>query len=297
MSTKMMIGLFIGLLSLLIAFNSFFIVHEGQAALVLRLGELKHQSDGNAVVYQPGLHMKLPIIEKVRKLDVRLQNLEAESPRILTKEQKYLYVDYYAKWRIADVSLYYQRTGGFPLRAQQLMTQKINDSLRAQFGKKELQEVVSDDRVTIMSNLQQSANEGAQGLGIEIADVRIKSIDLLKEVQESVFKRMSTKREQVATEYRSEGKATAEEVRSRADADAAKLLADASQQAQKVRAQGDALAAKIFSAAYSKDPVFYAFYRSLEAYRQVFSNSNNIMVLNPNSEFFKYFHQLPSKTG
>lgn len=171
------------------------------------------------------------------------------------------------------------------------MTQKINDAIRNQFGKRTLQAVIADDRLQIMQLLRQSANEGAQNLGIEIIDVRIKSIDLLKQVLASVFLRMSTKREQVATEYRSLGQAQSETIRATADAQAQKVIADAERISALTRANGDAKAADIYLQAYNQDPNFYALYRSLEAYRQVFTNKDNIMVLKPDSEFFKYFNQ------
>ncbi len=292
MNPKSLIVLILVLIVLILAFGSFYSVSEGQRALTLRLGNIvKDEHTGSAKIEGPGLHVKSPFIVTVRKFDIRLQDLEDKSPRILTKEQKYLYVDYYAKWRIEDLALYYTRTGGLAENAKQLLTQKINDSLRAEFGKRDLQEVVADQRSNIMTSLTESANLGAKGLGLEITDVRIKSIDLLPEVQDSVFKSMSTKREQVATSYRSGGVAEAERIRSEADATAIKMIANANRQASEVRAKGDEEAAAIYTAAYSKDPEFYALYGSLQAYRQVFSNNRTIMVLKPDHPFLHYLNQ------
>ncbi len=292
MNPKSLVGLIVIILVLILAFGSFYTVSEGQRALTLRLGDIvTNQHTDMARIEGPGLHIKPPFIVTVRKFDIRLQDLEDKSPRILTKEQKYLYVDYYAKWRIADLALYYTRTGGLAENAKQLLTQKINDSLRAEFGKRDLQEVVADQRSNIMTSLTESANLGAKGLGLVITDVRIKSIDLLPEVQDSVFKSMSTKREQVATSYRSGGVAGAERIRSEADATAIKMIANANRQSAEVRAKGDEEAAAIYTAAYSKDPEFYALFGSLQAYRQVFSNNHTLMILKPDHPFLKFFNQ------
>lgn len=284
MSTKMMIGTIGAIILLILTYSSFFTVQEGQRALTLRLGNIEK-------IYGPGLHYKTPFIVTVRKFDVRLQDLEDKSPRILTKGQKYLYVDYFAKWRIVNLPLYYTRTGGFATNAKQLLTQKINDSLRAEFGKRDLQDIVADQRSDIMVFLRNSANTVAEGLGLAIMDVRIRSIDLVPEVQDSVFKSMSTEREQAATSYRSGGMAEAERIRAEADTTAIKIIADAQQAAAAVRGKGDEEAASIYTVAYKQDPEFYALFRSLQAYREVFNNNHTIMVLKPDNQFFKYFNQ------
>ncbi|MBS0351234.1 MAG: protease modulator HflC [Proteobacteria bacterium] len=291
MSPKMIGGLIAVLIAVILIFSSFFTVYQGQTAMALRLGSIEKNAKGEPKTYGPGLHFKTPFIVNIRKYDTLLQDLEDKSPRILTQEQKYLYVDYYAKWRIKDLALYYTRTGGYSENAKQLLTQKINEVLRAQFGKRNLQEVVADQRSDIMGFLKESANTVAQGLGLEIVDVRIKSIDLMPDVQDSVFKSMSTKREQDATGYRSSGVAEAERIRAEADATAVKIIADANLTAAQLRAKGDEEAANIYTTAYKQDPEFYALYRSLESYREVFSNNRAIMVLKPDSPYFKYFQQ------
>ncbi len=291
MSPKMLGSAIVAIVVLILIYASFFNVQEGQRGLALRLGNIETTKDGQAKIYGPGLHYKVPIIVTVRKFDVRLQDLEDKSPRILTKEQKYLYVDYFAKWRIVDLPLYYTRTGGLSANAKQLLTQKINESLRAEFGKRNLQDVVADQRSDIMGFLRSSANTVARGLGLAITDVRIKSIDLVPEVQDSVFKSMSTKREQAATTYRSSGFAEAERIRAEADTTAIKMIADANQASAAIRAKGDEEAANIYTSAYKQDPEFYALFRSLQAYREVFNNNHTIMVLKPDNQFFKYFNQ------
>jgi membrane protease subunit HflC len=292
MNFKLAASLTIALVVIILAFACFFSVDQGQQALTLRLGNIEKNMKGQARIYGPGLHFKAPFIVGVRHFDTRLQDLEDKSPRILTKEQKYLYVDYYAKWRIKDLPLYYTRTGGYSENAKQLLTQKINDALRAEFGKRDLQEVVADQRSDIMGYLRDSANLVAQGLGLDIVDVRIKSIDLMPDVQDSVFKSMSTKREQDATGYRSSGAAEAERIRAEADATAVKMIADATRNAALIRAKGDEEAANIYTAAYQKDPEFYSLWRSLQSYREVFDNNHTVMVLKPDNQFFQYFNRV-----
>lgn len=293
MNTKWIAAAIVVFVALILLLGSYFTVNQGERALTLRLGNIEQAGNGQVRIYGPGLHYKTPFIVSVRKFETRLQDLEDKSPRILTKEQKYLYVDYYAKWRIKNLPLYYTRTGGYAENAKQLLTQKINDSLRAEFGKRTLQEVVADQRSDIMAFLRESANLVAQGLGLEIVDVRIKSIDLMPDVQDSVFKSMSTKREQDATTYRSSGFASAERIRAESDATAVKMLADAHRNAAEIRAKGDEEAAKIYTATYQKDPEFYALFRSLQSYREVFLNNHTVMVLKPDNQnqFFKYFNR------
>lgn len=288
MNPKIKIGGLIVFVLLIIFYSATFVVREGQQALTLRLGKVMKNTSGQADVYQPGLHFKLPFIVRDIKFDVRIHNTDAETSKIPTDQQKYLLVDYYAKWKINNLPLYYTRTGGYSRRAQILLKQKINDALRAAFGKRSLKEVVSAERLNVMSILKNTANRSANNLGIEVIDVRIKGIDLLQQVQESVFQRMRTKREQVATQYRYQGRAQAEKIKANADAKARVMVATAKTEAQKTKASGDAKSSKIYTSAYNKDSQFYAFYRSLQAYKQVFINKNTIMILRSNSSFFKY---------
>lgn len=297
MQTKSFVMLVVALVCLVLLGSSLYTVQEGQTALKLRLGKLVVGQDGRAAEYEPGLHIKFPIINTIKMLDVRLQMLSVDSSRIYTAEQKSVLVDYYAKWRINDLSLYYTRTGGEPFRARELLTQKINDALRAAIGKRTIKDVVSSDRAEIMQLLNADANKSAESLGIEVVDVRIQGIELPREVRDSVYERMRTERKQVATKHRAQGKAASETIRADTDATVAVTLAEAKANSQKIRADGDQEAATIYSNAYDKDPKFYALYRSLEAYRHVFHGKNNVMVLKPDSEFFKYFASAKHSTG
>lgn len=290
MSYAKKIFLLIFVIILLSFFACFYSVKEGQRALLLKLGEIVTDSSGQPLVIQPGLHLRIPFINRVRTFDVRLQTLNAQSSRVLTEEQKYVLVDYYVKWRIADLPLYYTRTGGFADKAETLLQQKVNDALRAAFGKRTITEVVSGERGNVMDLLKQKADESAEGLGIEVIDVRVKRIDLPEEVSDSVFDRMRVEREQAATKHRSDGKAKAESVKAGADATVTVILAKAREKAAKIQAQGNAKAAEIYANAYKKDASFYALYRSLQAYKNVFISKNDVLLLKPDSQFFKYFN-------
>lgn len=279
---------------LLILYNTLFVVNEGQRGLLLRLGEIVQDNNGRAVVANPGLGFKMPLLNQVRLFDTRLQTLAVKSSRILTKEQKYVQVDYYIKWRIEDLALYYQRTSGDVLRTETLLQQQVNDALRAAFGERTISDMVSGERVNVMALLKNSANVTAKNLGINVIDVRIKAIDLPEEVSEAVYNRMRTKREEVATDHRGAGRAQAEAIRATADAQATVKVAEAKTQAAKLRAEGIAEAAKIYSQAYSQDPEFYAFYRSLQAYKNSFNSKNDFLLLTPESDFFRYFTAAPS---
>lgn len=294
-SLKSLISVIIVIL-LILAYSSFYTVHEGERAFLLRLGSVVTNSKGMPVVKGPGLHMKAPFITTVRYFDMRLQTLDIKSSRIVTAEQKDVIVDYYVKWRINDLVLYYTRASGSVEHADLLLEQQLNDGLRAQFGRRSISEVVSDDRTTIMDALSQQANVNAQKLGIQVVDVRIKRIDLPTEVSTAVFERMRAERERVAMEHRSTGKASAEAIRANADANVTVTIAMAKEQAANLRSQGDAQAAKVYADAYSQDPAFFAFYRSLLAYKKVFNNrDNSVLVLRPDSQFFKYFNADTSK--
>ncbi len=290
MSARKSILVFLVILLAVLAFSSMYTVTEGQRALVLRLGKLELDAKGNPEVKQPGLHFKWPFINQIRIFDVRLQTLDIKSSRIVTKEKKDVLVDYYAKWRIDNPALYYMRTGGDVTKAETLLKQQLNDNLRAAFGQRTISEVVSDDRTTIMQKLQSQASKTAKRLGIFVLDVRIKGIDLPDEVRSSVFDRMKAERKRVATKHRADGRAQAEKIRASADAEATVIVAKAKETSATTRARGDAKAAKIFAKAYGKDESFYKFYRSLLAYEQSFSQKQDVLVLRPNSQFFKYFN-------
>ena len=291
MKTKSYFFLILAAIVILLVYASTYTVVEGHRTIVLKLGEIvKNPKTNQADVMQPGLHFKTPFITNARDFNVMLQTMTVDSQRILTAEQKSVMVSYFVKWRIEDLPLFYTRTGGFNVRAEQLLQQKINGTLRAAFGKRSIADVVSSDRMNLMTLLQEQAEKSAANLGIQVVDVRIVGIDLPQTVQESVFKRMRTEREQVATQHRAQGEAQRQVIMATADRQVVVDLATAKAKSQQVRAMGDAVAGKIYSKAYSKNPKFYAFYRSLDAYRNVFNNRDTVMVLRPQGQFFKYFN-------
>jgi membrane protease subunit HflC len=282
--------LFIVGLILFALYITMYTVQQGERVILTRLGQIVTTSNGKAKIITPGLHFKIPFIYQIHDFDIRLQTLTSAQPsRIFTVEQKEMLVDYYIKWRISNLALYYQRTRGDTAKAEALLQQQMNDALRATFGQRTVTEVVSGERINIMSILTRIANDRAQDLGIDVADVRIKSIDWPKEVSESVHMRMRTDREKAAMRHRADGRALAEAARAEADAKATITVAEARAKAAALRAQGQAKAAEIYSQAYSQDPGFYSFYRSLEAYGNAFNNKNDILLLTPENSFFKYF--------
>lgn len=292
MTSTRIVGILIGLIILLLLYGSIYTVQEGQQAMLLQLGNIvTNPKTKQPDISGPGLHFKWPLINSVRLFDTRLQTLDIKSSRIVTAEQQDVIVDYYVKWRINDLPLYYTRTSGNAMQASALLEQQINDNLRALFGRYKINDVVSNDRTTIMDYLSKLANDNARSLGISVIDVRIKRIDLPDEVRNAVLERMRAERERAATNNRFTGKAQAEAIRAKADADATITIASAKTQAAEIRSIGDAQAAKIYADAYNQNPAFYQFYRSLEAYKKIFANNqNNMLILKPDSEFFKYFN-------
>ena len=280
------------LLCLLLLTSGLFKVQQYEQAIVLRLGKIETLADGSPNIRMPGLNFKIPFITNARIFDTRLQTLDIESSRIVTSEKKDLLVDYYIKWKIVNLPAFFKSTGGNIIRAQTLIEQKLNDSVRAEFGKRTIQEVVSGERHDIMQLLREQAKESVNALGLDIIDVRIKRIDLPTEVSTTVFERMRSERARVAMSHRSEGRAKAEEIRARADAKVTVIVAKAQKESKVIRGQGDAVAAKIYVDSYKKDPGFFSFYRSIRAYKNVFSSKQDILVLKPDSHFFKYFNDM-----
>ena len=261
---------------------SLFIVEQRERAIVFQLGEVKE------VILTPGLHFKWPLIQNVRYFDARILTLDTpDAERYITSEKKNLLVDSFVKWQITDVRQYYISIGD-EAQAQTRISQTVNATLREEFGKHTVHEVVSEDRNEIMKIVRERANLDAKKIGVEIIDVRLKRVDLPQEVSESVYKRMDAERKSVANQLRSEGSAAAERIRAEADKEREVIVANAYKDAQRVKGEGDAKAAAAYAQAYSQNAEFYAFYRSLEAYRSSFKNRSDVMVLEPNSEFFKY---------
>lgn len=272
-------------LLVVVASDSMFVVKETERALLLRFGQVVNED------LAPGLHFKLPYVNTVRKFDGRVLTLTAEAQRYLTLEQKALVVDSYAKWRIVDVMKYYTNVTGEESRANNLLSQRINDGLRNKFGERDLQEVVSGQRDLLMDELTRELNiTVAEDLGIEVIDVRVKQIELPVDVRSSVYERMTSERQREAQQLRSRGNELAIGIEADADRQEAVLLVEAYRDSERIRGEGDAAAAATYAAAFSKDEEFYAFTRSLNSYQESFSNKGDILLLEPDNEYFKYLN-------
>ena len=282
-------GLIAAVAVLVIGLMSVFIVDERELALKFRLGEIV-KSD-----FDSGLYFKMPLINNIKKFDKRILTLDARPANYLTKEKKNVNVDFFVKWRINDVETYYKAmSGGNERIAAERLYTIVNDSLRDQFSKRTIQEVISGERKQIMDTSTSVANEQVKKFGIAVVDVRVKRIDFSEDISNSVYRRMEAERTRVAKDYRSRGAEAAERIRADADRQRTVTLAEAYRDAEKTRGDGDGKAAGIYAKAYNKDREFYSFYRSLTAYKNSFNAQSDIMVIDPSSEFFKYFKK-PNK--
>lgn len=263
--------------------SAIYVVDERQQAILFQLGEVID------VKTEPGLYFKIPIAHNVRYFEKRILTMNTEEPeRFITSEKKNVLVDLFVKWRIVDVKQYYISVRGDEALAQTRLAQTINASLRDEFGNRTVHDVVSGERDVIMEIMRQKADSDARSIGVEVVDVRLKRVDLPQEVSESVFRRMEAERKRVANELRSTGAAESEKIRADADRQREVILAEAYREAQKTMGDGDSQAAATYATAFQKDPEFYAFWRSIDAYKQSFKNKGDMMVLEPTSEFFKY---------
>ncbi len=270
--------------ALIVASLSLFVVDQRQNAIVFRLGEVVN------VKKEPGLYFKIPLLDNVRYFDVRILTIDtAEPERFLTSEKKNVLVDLFVKWRITEVRQYYVSVQGNEALAQTRLLQTINDGMRAEFGNRTVHEVVSGERDKIMDLMRQKANDDAKTIGVEVLDVRLKRVDLPQEVSVDVYRRMEAERKRVANELRSTGSAESEKIRADADRQREIIIAQAYREAQRIKGEGDGKATAIYSRAYENNTEFYAFYRSLEAYKASFRGRNDVLVLEPTSDFFKYF--------
>ena len=277
--------LLIALLVLLVAIapQALYTVNMMEKAVLLRFQKVQRSG------FEPGLYFKVPFIDQVIKFEKRTLTLDAEPQRFLTKEKKFLIVDSFIMWRIEDEEKYFTTTGGDEFTAQRLLAQKVNSGLRDEFGIRTIKEVVSGERREVMNILKEQANSAAAELGVHIVDVRIKKVDLPEAVSDAVYNRMISERTRVAKELRSQGAEAAERIRADADRQRTEIIADAYRQAQEIRGEGDAVSAETYARAYGKNEEFFKLYRSLEAYRKTFQGQNDIMVMEPDSEFFRYF--------
>ena len=282
MSNSMRILLASALAAVVLTSMTLFTVDQRERAIVFQLGEVKE------VITTPGLNFKWPLIQNVRYFDSRILTLDTpDAERYITSEKKNLLVDTFVKWKINDARQYYKSVGD-EVRAATRISQTVNATLREEIGKRTVHEVVSEDRSDIMTSVRNRANQDANKIGVEIIDVRLKRVDLPQEVSDSVYKRMDAERKSVANQLRSEGSSEAERIRAEADKEREVIIAGAYKEAQRIKGEGDAKAAAAYAEAYGQDPEFYSFYRSLEAYRSSFKDRSDVLVLEPNSEFFKY---------
>lgn len=269
---------------LVVVAMSMFTVDQRQYALVFQLGEVKR------IITEPGLNFKIPMIQNVRYFDRRILTLDNNDPeRFITSEKKNVLVDSFVKWRIIDPKLYYISVGGDEARAKTRLNQTVNAGLREEFGKRTVHDVISGERDRIMEDMRIKADADARKIGVQIVDVRLKRVELPNEVSEAVYRRMEAERKRVANELRSEGAAEAEKIRADADRQREIIIANAYRDAQKIKGEGDAQATAIYAQAFSQNPEFYAFYRSLQAYRNSVGKEGDVLVVSPDSEFFKYF--------
>ena len=277
-------------MALLVGLSSLFIVDERQLAIKFQLGEIVESN------YEPGLHVKAPWpINNVRKFDKRILTLDTRPERFLTGEKKNVSVDFFVKWRIKDPATYYTSFMGDERQAGLRLLQIVNNGLQLEFDKRTIKQVVADDRSVMMTDLTTKANNEVKPFGIEIVDVRIKQIELPDEVLSSVYQRMRAERERIAKEHRAQGQEAAKGIQAVADRERTVILAEAQRDAEISRGEGDALATEIYANAYGENQEFYAFYRSMTAYREALANSNDVLVLEPDSEFFRYFSDYSGK--
>lgn len=290
MTARTFFGIIAFVLAVFVVDNSLYIVKEFERGVLLRFGKIE---DGDL---RPGLHVKVPFVDVVRKFDARVLTLDARAERFLTVEKKSMMVDSFAKWRIINVDAFYTATNGEEDRAQRLLAQRINEGLRNQFAQRSLQEVVSGERDQLMVEIAKQLNEFTQAsLGIEVVDVRVKKIDLPEEVSDPVYNRMRAERAREAREHRSQGKEQAEVIRSFADRQQVVIEAEAYRDSELLRGEGDAKAASIYAEAYNRDPEFYSFIRSLNAYKETFQGKEDMLLLDPKSDFFKYLNDADGK--
>ncbi|HDM8046180.1 TPA: protease modulator HflC [Vibrio campbellii] len=316
---KLMIPVLVIALALMLM--SLFVIPEGERGIVVRFGRVLKDNNDITRIYEPGLHFKMPLFDRVKKLDARIQTMDGRADRFVTSEKKDVIIDTYAKWRIEDFGRYYLATGGGnTLTAEALLERKVTDVLRSEIGSREIKQIISGprkksqdlvgevegeltteaalkaleidgERDVIMSEVLSDTRESAmKDLGVRVVDFRIKKINLPDEISESIYRRMRAERESVARKFRSQGREKAEVIRAQAELEVATILAEADKTARVTRGAADAEAAKIYADAYNKDPEFFSFLRSLKAYEKSFSSKSDILVLDPKSEFFQYMN-------
>lgn len=264
---------------------SAFTVNERELAIKLQVGQVVQAN------YEPGLHFKIPVFQSVSKFPNRILTISDQPERIFTKERLALQVDYFVKWRIVDAVRYYTSTGGSQQAATDRLSEIVRDSIVTEMGRRTVQEAISLERAELMRDMLATASDTAEGIGVDLVDVRLKQVEFPPDVRDSVYRQMREERARVAAELRATGREIAEERRARADRERTVILANANREAQQIRGEGDARAAGIYAAAYNRDPEFYSFYRSIDAYRQAIGETGDILVIEPDNEFFRYLNQ------
>jgi len=274
----------VGLLLVVLGLSAF-TVNERELAIKLQVGQVVKAD------YEPGLHFKIPIFQTVRKFPRRILTISDQPERIFTAERLALQVDFFVKWRIVDPVTYYTSTGGSEIVANDRLSEIVRDAIVTELGKRSVQQAISVERVELMRDMLDSASVTAEGLGVDLIDVRVKQVEFPEDVRDSVYQQMREERARVAAQRRAEGREIAEERKASADREQIVILADANRQSQIIRGEGDATAAQIYADAYNKDPEFYTFYRSIDAYRQITGQPGDILVIEPDNEFFRYLNQ------
>lgn len=283
MSVKSIILGVLAVIVIVLTYETVYFVDEREKAIIFQFGRIVESHD------QPGLHFKKPFINSVQFFDARIQTMDADPELYLTGEKKNLVVDSFAKWRIRDVAKYYVTVGGLQSNARARLAQRVNDSLRQEFGKRQVKDVISGDRAEIMEVVRRSVDSEASEFGVEVVDVRLKRVDLDPEVSERVYSRMEAERARVAKELRAKGAEAAERIRADADRQREITIANAYRDSEKIRGEGDATATLTYAEAFGRDTEFFKLYRSLNAYRSTFQSKDDLLILEPNSEFFQYF--------
>ena len=275
---------FLGLAFVILGLSAF-TVDERELAIKLQLGQVVKAD------YDPGLHFKWPIVQNVRKFPRRILTISDRPDRIFTAENEAVQVDFFVKWRIVDPVRYYTSTGGVLTAANDRLSEIIKNAIVTEFGKRSVREAISVERAELMRDMRVTAAEASEDLGVRLIDFRVKQVEFMDEVRDSVYRQMDAERKRIAAERRAEGRAAAEEKRAAADRERTVILADAYRESQEIKGEGDARAAEIYATAYNKDAEFYAFYRSIDAYRKSMGRSGDVLILDPNNEFFRYLNQ------
>jgi membrane protease subunit HflC len=283
------------LIGALVGYNSVYVIDETQRALKLRFGKVLRDENQQPIVFEPGIHFRYPIADKVVRIDARTQTMDGDPDVFTTANKQFLDVDTYVQWRVKDFSQFYLRTNGQFRQAETFLERLVDDALRNQFGLRSLQESISEQREALMDKIREDVNARVPEYGIEVVDIRVKKVNYTSEVVSQVYEQIRSERRATATDIRSQGKKEGDILRAKTDFEVQQILAEADEYARSVKGQADAEVAKIYADAYNKNPEFYAFLRSLDAYKASFSSKNDVLVLKPDSEFFKYLKAAQGK--